>query len=64
MSEKAINGHKLLAMGEEYPSGDFGIEKLASVEGKVSPERHLKDDERGARSPIKGNQANPDHGWK
>lgn len=56
---------KVLAMGGGLPEGDFGVEKLASrsVNGPDYSHKNLKDDERGARSPINGNQANPDHGW-
>lgn len=60
-----IRMQKQLAMGGSLPTGDFGVEKLASVEGSVKPSGvTLKDDERGARSPINGNQANPDHGYR
>lgn len=67
MADEAVNAHKLMAEGKPYPSGDFGVEKLGSksVNGPASgKETRLHDDARGARSPIKGNQANPDHGWK
>lgn len=65
MAEQEINGHKAMAMGLEYPSGDFGVEKLGSgaVNGSGGgPEKHMKDSERNA--PVGSNQANPDHGWK
>ena len=60
--------HKLIARGEGYPGADdnFGCDSLASkaAGGPVAPKKgYLKDDERGARSPIDGNQANPDHGY-
>lgn len=43
----------------------FGAESLASMmTGPPTPaaKDHLKDHERGARPPISGNQAQPDHG--
>lgn len=56
---------KSLAMGGSLPTGDFGVEKLASVEGSVKPSnKMLGDGERAATPPINGNQANPNHGYK
>ena len=63
MSDKEINGHKLLAMGLEYPSGDFGVEQFGSGAvngGGAAKEKHMKDSERNA--PVGSNQANPNHG--
>lgn len=57
-----INGHKLMAMGEPYPSGDFGVEPFGSgaVNGEAGHGKTMKDSQRNA--PINGNQANPSHG--
>lgn len=68
MADRLIPLSTLLAMGEGYPGEDnnFGCESLASKSagGPVAPKKgYLKDDERTARSPIDGNQANPDHGY-
>ena len=60
---EAISNHKLMAMGKPMESGDFGVEKLASVQGKYKPVKgHLADHERAAKPPIGGHQANPYHG--
>lgn len=63
-----IKMQKQLAMGGSLPEGNFGVEPLSShsAGGPAGNTAggHLKDDERAARSPIDGNQANPDHGWK
>jgi hypothetical protein len=56
----AITGHYA---GQD---NNFGCDSLASkaAGGPVAPKKgYLKDDERTARSPIDGNQANPDHGY-
>ena len=61
---EAISNHKLMAMGKPMESGDFGVEKLASVQGKAHTPKagHLADHERAAPPPIGGHQANPRHG--
>lgn len=68
MANGLVSLHKVMAMGDGYPSSDnsFGCESLSSKSagGPVAPKKgYLKDDERTARSPIDGNQANPDHGY-
>lgn len=64
---KGIRMHKQIAMGGSMPTGDFGVEKLDSKSaggpGRKEYSGTLKDDDRAARSPIDGNQANPNHGY-
>lgn len=65
INEKYVSPRKALGMGGSMPSGDYGVESLASkaVNGSAgSGNGYLKDHERGASPPIGGNQANPDHG--
>lgn len=67
MDYTGIRQRKVIAMGGTPPNGDFGVEPLTSRNaggpdlGKTNG-KYLKDDERAARPPIEGNQANPDHG--
>lgn len=71
MANKNAGGgryHYQMAIDGTYPGmeNNFGCDSLASkaAGGPVAAKKgYLKDDERTARSPIDGNQANPDHGY-
>lgn len=68
MAEDKINLHHLYAQTGHYPGeeNNFGVTPLSSHAkdtGKTPvPDKHLHDHMRGAKPPIRGNQANPDHG--
>lgn len=65
MNDQLIPQRKRLAMGRGLLEGDFGVEKFGSsaVNGPAAAKsKYLGDHERGARPPIDGSQANPDHG--
>ena len=69
MFERFISPRKRMAMGDEDPLrvGDYDVTPLSEVQGMAGSatkagNSYLKDDERTARSPIGGNQANPNHG--
>lgn len=54
---------KRIAMGMPLPSGNFGVESLASATGNVPGSgATLKDNDRAASPPVGHNQANPNHG--
>jgi len=64
INDKYVSPRKALAMGGSMPTGDYGVEQLASkaVNGPSGVGNgHLKDHERTAGPPIGGNQANPKH---
>ncbi len=64
IDHKYVSPRKAMAMGGSMPSGDYGVESLASKAAggpTTQGNGYLKDHERTAGPPIGGNQANPKH---
>lgn len=60
-----LKQHQMLARGEGLMSGSFDVDPLSShAAGGPAPTGSgtLPDHQRGAKPPIGGNQAQPDHG--
>lgn len=65
--EKYVSPRKRMAMGDKDPLkvGNYDCTSLAAANKDMPSGKgngYLKDDERAARSPIEGNQANAQHG--